>query len=380
MNLTSAKSQKAEDKPISFVLESASGAMKSVSLFIRPEDMSITFPSRMSVNQTLGGAWVDTFGEGLQQTTISGTTGWRTAPDGKDGIDRLIELKAEFFTKWHDLRAAAIKAGTDPNEIKLRFVDTLNRYSRVIVPQVFEVRRSKSRPLLSMYRFSFTAVANPKNLTIASAIASALSASDPSGFGLNSLLASLNSIRGYIASAKNFINTQILAPVTEFMIMSNRLLTAVQATISDGLSLAVPLINLARSVAQTGLNVFRTLAAIAGIPGQVKATLMQVASAYSNIFCVLRNALKAPKTYENYGGLYGASNCSSTFGGAPPSRYASVNPFFSVVAPSSTGAGVSTEATAAMNAVTKSDVVLSPMSVQQLGTNLTTINAGISLT
>lgn len=376
MNLTPAKSQKAEDKPISFVLESAGGTMKSVSLFIRPEDLSISFPSRVSVNQTLGGAWVDSFGEGLQSTTISGTTGWRSAPNGKDGVDRLIELKAEFFSKWHELRAAAVKAGTDPNEVKLRYVDTLNRYSRVIVPQVFEVRRSKSRPLLCMYRFSFTAVANPK--TVASAVKSAFGL-DPSGFGLGSLLSSLNTLRGYINSVKNFVNTQILGPVKAFMNMSHQLLTAVQSTIAAGVSLAGSVISVARAVAQVGVNVFRTLAAIAGIPALVKATLMQVASAYSNIFCVLKNALKTPKTYENYTSLYGASNCSSTAGGSPASQYANVNAFYAVAPSTSSGTAVSTQATSAMNAIIKSDVVLSPMSVQQLGTNLTTINAGVAL-
>ncbi len=374
-NLTSAKSQKAEDKPISFVLQSADGSMKSVSLFIRPEDMSIVFPSRMSVNQTLGGAWIDAFGEGLQQATISGTTGWHTAPDGKDGIDRLIQLKNEFFTKWHDLRAAAIKAGNDPNKVKLRFVDNLNRYSRVIAPGVFEVRRSKSRPLLAMYRFSFTAVANPK---AAAAVKSALSL-DPSGFGLSSLLSSLNTIKGYINSAKTFINTQILAPVKAFMNMSHQLLTAVQSTIAAGVSLAGSVISVARAIAQTGVNIFRTLASVAGIPALMKATLMQVASAYSNIFCVLKNALKAPKTYENYTSLYGASNCSSTSGGSPASQYANVNAFYSVAPAASTYPSVSTEAMSSMNAIIKSDVVLAPMTVQQIGAGVATINAGVKL-
>lgn len=376
MNITPSKSQKAEDRPISFVLESPGGAMKSVSLFIRPEDLSISFPSRISVNQTLGGAWIDSFGEGLSQTTISGTTGWRTAPDGKDGINRMAELKSEFFTKWHDLRAAAIKAGTDPNEVKLRFVDTLNHYSRVVVPQGFEIRRSKSRPLLSMYRFSFVAVAKPKPAAVA--VNSALGGADPSGFGFASLLSSLNTIRGYINSAKNFVNTQILGPVKAFMNMSHQLLTAVKDTIAAGVSLAGSVISVARAVAQVGVNVFRTLAAIANIPALVKATLMQVASAYSNIFCVLKNALKAPKTYENYKGLYGASNCSSTSGGSPASQYANTNAFYAVSPSTKSGVTVSTQANSAINSMAKSDVVLSPMSVQQVGASLSSINAGVS--
>lgn len=375
-NLTTPKTQKAEDRPISFVLENKGRVVVETMLFIRPEDMSRSYPSRTSVNQTLGGAFIDSFGEGLEQTTISGITGWRAGPDGKDGIDRMIDMRANIYTQWHTLRAAAIKAGTDPNEVKLRYSDTLNRYTRVVVPQVFEIRRNKSRPLLSTYRISLTAVFNPKTKYT---YGSSAGVADPSGFGLSSLLSSLNTINGYINTAKNFVNTQILGPVKGFMTMSHQLLSAVQSTIANGVSLGASVIAVARAVAQTGVNVFRTLAAIAGIPALAKATLMQVASAYSNIFCVLKNALKAPKTYENYTGLYGASNCSSTNGGSPASAYAGVNPFYSVAPAASSKTAVSTQANASLNAVIRSDVVLSPMSVTQIGNHLTTINAGVQL-
>lgn len=381
MNLSPAKSQKAEDCPISFILDDQSGGDSSPiekRLFIRPADMTRTYPSRMSVNQTMDGGWIDSFGKGLEQTTISGTLGWRTGPDGKDGLERTIDLRNTIYDTWHRRRADAVARGANPNDVKLVFVDTLNGYAKNVAIQVFEIKRNKSSPLQSFYRISFTAVSNADDLLITLLNApDGVSATDPSGFGLSSLTSSLNEINGYIASAKSFINSNILAPVTGFMNLSHQVLTAVQSTISNGLSVAVPLINVARSIAQTGVNVFRTLAAVANIPAQIRSTLMQVAAAYSNIFCVLKNSLKTPRSYENYGGLYGASNCSSTFGGSPPSQYAGQNPFYKVVPESTSTTGVSSAASSAMSSIIKSDVVLNPMSNQDMAAKLTAINTGV---
>src|SRR3546814_1488395 len=83
--------------------------------------------------------------------------------------------------------------------------------------------------------------------------------------------------------------------------------------------------------AQAGVNLFRTVAAVANLPSQIRSRLMQVAGAYSNIYCVLRNALRQQLFYEDYNPLFGASNCSSTSGGRPISSLAGKNPFYSVV-------------------------------------------------
>ena len=104
-------SQKAEDCPISFILDdqSGGGGLDSVTLYIRPEDMTRVHPSRLSVNQTLDGAWIDSFGEGLEKTTISGILGWRTGADGKDGATRLQEMREKVYHAWHTRRKAAIE-------------------------------------------------------------------------------------------------------------------------------------------------------------------------------------------------------------------------------------------------------------------------------
>lgn len=373
MTLSPAKSQKAEDTPISFVLDSKGAPVEEYVLFIRPEDISRTYPSRMSVNQTLGGAWLDSFGEGLETTTMSGITGWRTGPDGLDGIERIVTMRSKVYVRWHALRAEAIARGDNPDDVKLRIVDTLNRYTRVIAPQVFEIRRSKSRPLLASYRIQFTALAK----ATASTGLAGLGGFDPSGFGLSSLTSSISTITGAINSIKNFVNGAILGPVRSFLGLANTVLSKVTSVINAGKSITGALIGVARDIAHVGTNLFRTLAAIASTPMQIKAELMRVGSAFSNALCVLKNALRPVPTYEDYQAVHGSSNCSSTSGGLPPSIYANTNVFNAVSPPPVTPVSVSPAANSAMKAMITTDVVFSPLPVSTLSSMLTDINTGV---
>jgi hypothetical protein len=381
MNLSPAKSQKAEDRPISFILDARGGDADEVTLFIRPEEMSRNHPSRTSVNQTLGGAWIDSFGEGLESTTLSGTLGWRTGPDGQDGGDRLIEMREKTYHQWHKLRQEAVDRGDDPNDVKLRFVDALNSYSSVIVPLAFEIRRNKSRPLLASYRISFISVGKAGVPGAISGLFGGLGGlfGGAQGLGLDSLFSSLGEINSAINKARNFVDKTILGPVTDFMRLSSSVFTSVHSTIQNGLSLADPFVLVARNLAQTGMNVFRTMAAVTSIPSQVKAELMQVAGAYSNAFCVLHNALKKTPTYEDYNPLYGASNCSSTSGGSPPSVYAGQNPFYAISPSSGGGVGVSPVASAAMYKLSHQDVVLAPLPLPVIGATLSEVNNGVAV-
>ena len=251
---------------------------------------------------------------------------------------------------------------------------------RVVAPDVFEIKRNKSRPLLGSYRIAFTAVGGS---TIAgvklTASGSSLPGLDPSGFGLDSLMTSINSITKAINGVTAWVNKTILAPVQSFMRLTSRLLTTVHTLINSGQALAGSLINVVRAVTQVGMNVFRTLSAVIGIPAAAKAALMGVASSFSNAFCVLRNALRSIATYEDYNNLYGSSNCSSTAGGSPPSPYLGTNAFFAVTPQVTRTIGVSVPASASLSALSKSDTVLAPMTPFQIGSELSTINSGVTL-
>lgn len=152
--------QKADVRPISFTLQNqGGGGTISMDLVIRPEDLNRTEPSRLSTIQTLGGAWADNFGRGIGTVTIAGHTGW--GQGGRpNGLGVFLALHDLVYTRWHAARAAAVDAGRDPDSVKLIFADALDEFVWVVAPQVFTLRRNKSRPLLSQYNIVLTWLAD----------------------------------------------------------------------------------------------------------------------------------------------------------------------------------------------------------------------------
>lgn len=134
-------------------------------LHTRPEDISYTHPTRATVIQTLGGAWVDDFGEGLTDIVLSGHTGWHYAPDlrgegnSKDGLTWMHELRHHLFEVYHERRLAAAQDGRDPDTVRLIFADTLNQAAYWVYPVSLQVRKHKSRPLLYQYQLRLIGLA-----------------------------------------------------------------------------------------------------------------------------------------------------------------------------------------------------------------------------
>lgn len=128
-------------------------------LFARPEEITYTHPTRATVIQTLGGAFVDDFGEGITDIVINGHTGWYYAPDfnnalgdSLDGLGKMHDLRYYFFQVYHDQRMAAAKQGRSPDEINLYFFDHLHDAAYRVYPLSLQVRKQKSRPLLYQYQ------------------------------------------------------------------------------------------------------------------------------------------------------------------------------------------------------------------------------------
>jgi len=387
MNLAPPSSQKASERPISFLL-SGGGASASVDLVIRPEDLSRTDVSRLSVQQTLGeSAWADNFGPGLPSITISGHTGWRrTESSNDDGLARFTALHSTVFSQWHSRRKQMASTGQDPDNVRLIFVDTLDGIAEVVAPLNFALRRSKSRPLLAQYQLAMTVLNQPiDGPPISLGLAAGylgrsgdLGAGVLEGLGIESLTASIDRITGYIDQIRAGIDSTLLAPVRSFMYQTARLYGSVRGLISAGSSIAGSVIRIAQTVTQAGVNVFRTLAAVASIPQLAKQQLMSIAGAYSNILCVLRNALRQQRYYQDYSDVYGSSNCSSTAGGRPISSLAGENPFYRMV-PTSQPLPVTMtpSAQSSVLAMASSDPVLAPMSTASLGANLTNVQGGM---
>ena len=399
MNLAPPSSQKAADRPISFVLDDQAFGSPPVSidLVIRPEDLSRTDPSRINVQQTLGGAWADNFGPGIANITISGHTGWRRTEigygDGGDGLQRFQQLYAGVYTVWHEKRRAAADAGIDPDRVQMIFADALNDFSGVVAITNFNLKRSRSRPLLAMYQINMLVLNRDidqaayfqygkggKGLGYLIRSGSGANAGLLEAAGLDSMSASVSEIVAQVRSVQASVDCTLLAPVQHFMFQTARLYGQVRGAIAEGNALAASLVSVAQMTARSGINLFRTLAAVASIPQQAKNQLMTIAGAYSNIFCVLRNALQQQIYYEDYAGLYGASNCSSTAGGRPASSLAGENPFYKVVPTMDPLPLVATaQADAGMKALLNSDPVLAPMPSGDMAAALSAIQAGFEV-
>lgn len=127
--------------------------------FTRPEDITYAYPTRATVIQTLGGAWVDDFGEGLTDITINGHTGWHCAPDlngglnSQDGMVKMHDLRYYCFEIYHAQRMLAAQLSQEPDAgATLFWIDTLHETAYEVYPLALQVRKHKSRPLLYQYQ------------------------------------------------------------------------------------------------------------------------------------------------------------------------------------------------------------------------------------
>jgi len=334
-------SQKAGARPISFVLDDRAGGSGPswVPLVIRPEDLTRTEPARVATHQTLGRdviGWSDHFGAGLPNITISGHTGWRQHSSYGDGAREFERLNQLVARDYPDAKQRAIDTGRDPGLVRLIFVDNLNNAVWTVEPTTFVLRRSKSRPLLYQYNIVMNAID-----TRASAPVMDLPFLGDAAAGMNALDRVLGQLGGFSSNVEGWVNDALRgvehgwAPiggtVREFMDVSNRVFSAVDRTaraINGGISgVGNILIGTAGDLAMIGTNVFRSISAVASIPYNLQHTIGRVASSYQEAYCIFRNSLRPRRVYDDYGDLFGASNCSSTTGGRPFSAFSDTNVF-----------------------------------------------------
>lgn len=385
MSLAPPSSQSANERPIAFLLTDDRGEQlaEPITLSIRPESLTRQDPSRIAVQQTLGGAWADSFGAGLAAITISGHTGWRrnvgSSPQssGRDGVERFLALRETVFSRWHDERDQRIRSGQDPSGVQLIFSDALDRFGAVVAPQSFVLQRSRSRPLLMQYQISMTVLTDNVGFR-----AGAFNFADPASdilmsLGLDSLAVTVSRIESYAGQLTRLIDTRIGLPAAEFMRTTAAVYRRVETAARSVNGVASSLIGVARTLSAAGMNVFRTIGAVVSLPQRALALVGQVATAYSNAFCLLRNAVRRLPEYDDYSDLYGASNCSSVSGGRGLSIYASSNTLAAVApAPAPSAVLLTPSAEAALQSMARADVVLAPPSLTSLLSSLQTVNLG----
>ncbi len=328
-------SQKAGVRPISFLLQDLSNGndLTDVQLVIRPEDLTRVEPHRGNVQQTFGGAWLDSFGPGVRRVNISGHTGWRGG-QAEDGMAAFKRLNDTVWKAWHEKRRKAIEAGRNPEDIQLIFADLLDDFVYVVSPDSFVLRRNKARPLLMQYQISMTVLSDDldglKGSLMPPAILPGLDISVPEG--LRILREVLGRIRGYATDIASFINGTLGVAARNFMGLTADVFS-VTTEIVDSLKGSFDIvvdstIAVAADLAQAGKNIMSTIAAAEDLPAYVRNRLMEVSGAYSYAFCLLKNAFRSQRQYDDYSDWYGANNCSSLSGGRPQSPLRFENPFY----------------------------------------------------
>ena len=370
-------SQKAGERPISFYLTDASGAATSISLVLRPEDLTRAEPSRLNVQQTLGGAWADNFGPGISTINISGHTGWRGGYS-LDGQALFSQLRDTVFTQWHAKRAAAVANGTSPDDVRLIFADSLDQISVRVAPGQFVLKRNRARPLLMMYQFNMTVlgddVAPPA--TEADGVPS-----DPFFSGLDSLADSLRRGEDFLGQAQGVIQSNFIGPVTGILNVANTAMGKVLNILGGAdrviIGQASQLVSFAGDINMAARNAFYTYNAIVGQGAIASMAVSEVASAFDNAFCVLRNVFRVANLYPDYSDVYGSSNCSSTSGGDPLSPLRLQNAFESIVPIQTSPVAVSPAAQSAISRLRAADPVLAPMTTTDLGNAMSDIGNGV---
>lgn len=372
------KSQKSGERPISFVLttDGSASVLQEYKFVIRPEELSRVDPSRVSVHQTLSGekiGWADSFGPGLPTINISGNTGWRIKYDSGDGLDRMIKLKAQIDA-WHEARQERVNVGMNPDDTRLLFADTLDDFAAEVVPIQFVLRRSKSRPLIAQFNISLTVV-GPVDL--APFLPAPVQPNMPSV--ISGLLGAIRRVTKFLNDVAGWMDQNILDPVRAFAEMTKKIMDEVIRMIRTGVNVVARVIITAREIAQAGMNIARSISAIIDLPLLAKQQISKVATEYSSIFCLIRNALGITPYYDDYSSVYGASNCSSTAGGRPPSIYADTNTFAAIAPGTDSTLTVSGSAQSSLFSLTRTDPVLSPMSQSELLTHTSNVVAGVMI-
>lgn len=380
--MASPSTQKADKRPISFVLEDGrTGETISVPLVIRPEDLTESRPALMTAVQTFNGAFIDNFGPGLTTIQISGHTGWRGG-ETEDGAAAFETLKSGVWSKWHAGQAAAVAAGQSPDVVKLIFVDALDKITAVVAPGAFVLKRNKSRPLLMMYQINMTVIDERIDAPLVDPLNLALDASPNAVVaGVKSLDASTSALGAARSRLKQFVGANFAAPLRDFMGVTDaafgRVLAAVDGVRGVVGEQASQLVSVATDLAMVGRNAAFTYNAVANLADFSSNEVSEIASAYENAFCVLRNTFRRVREYPDYQGLYGASACSSTVGGSPLSAYLGQNPWETVMSGVRSSSLVAPDARANIEVFKAADPVLRPMSVSDMASRLATISSGV---
>ncbi|PWC44271.1 hypothetical protein [Azospirillum sp. TSO22-1] len=367
-------------RKIGFYLEGGEGGVLTWNFTIRPEELIREEPSRLTVQQTLGSAWVDAFDRGVSTITLKGHTGWRGGFSA-DGAAQFENLRSTVFTQWHARRKALAEKGQDPEAVGLYFADTLDRITARVAPKTFTLRRSKDAPLLMRYDVSLLVLNDNAEPTSAKdAITGALF--NPlrwltAKLGLENLVREIGEIIKQVGQAYSAVK-EVVTQVCAFVQSCVRLVLDVIDEVRSGIgNLTAPIFSTVQMVAQAAGNGFGILAT-GESAGAVKGLLMRAASTMNDIACTIANGFETGRTFRSFDDLYGASNCSSTGGGRAWSTYAEAerSPLQEMFPPVASRVSVSTAGRNAIDTLLRDPLTIPSVAASQA---LAVLPSGVKL-
>jgi len=342
---------------IGFYLSGGSGPPSQCYLNIRPETLSRTEPSRLNVQQTLGGAWADSFNIGLSTINMAGHCGWRGS-FLLSGEDMFQALRIACFQGWHDRRKQAITAGKDPSAVTLTLTDDLDNIDQIVAPVSFTLNRSRTSPLLMRYQIQLAVLGDantPKSLF--DSIIAALNNPLRWLAGVTGLGNVLTQMQAFYSDGVNGFGAATAA-VQSFLGTGIGLLTSIQSTAQqlqgDFSGAAAALLSVGQEFSVAAANALSALSLDDTLSSSDLIPAVRLPALFNDANCILSNCFTSDRSFVNYDALLGASSCSSTGGGDPASPYtlAGTNPFADLFSSNSTVlVAVSADASLALTAL-----------------------------
>lgn len=370
-------------RQIGFSLQGAPGGDADFNFGLRPEELTVSEPSRLTAQQTLGGAWADSFDRGIATITLAGHNGWRGGLLSS-GEDLFLQLRATCFTGWHQARADAIAQGQDPDSVLLYFTDSLDDIASIVAPESFTLHRSKTSPLLMRYSIKLL-VLGPADgpESIVDEIINGLS--NPlrwlaAKLGLTQIVAQINR---YVGLGRAVFGAAAAA-ITNFVNVGVQLFTSI-ADIAGQLQgqFSGAILSIGITYATAAATGFAVLADDATLSDSELLPLAQLSSAFVDAACSMSNGFNQIDAFPDYAAMRGASTCSSTGGGDPASVFTVQDvSAFAYVFPSGTPAvQVTDDAAAAMVVLTTQSDPLTLRGQQPAVADLMRrIGAGVAVT
>ncbi len=157
-----------EDRPVLILVLNEMLPVWGHWFFPKPEDLTYSQPVRATPIQTLGGAYVDDFGEGIREINCYGRSSYKHGPLDSLGLGDVLSdvgcgqgeimmksLKDWLIRDFHRLREQNARQGKDPDLYQMFLVDVLNFELWRVFPLSFVLRRNKQSPLLIQYQMRF---------------------------------------------------------------------------------------------------------------------------------------------------------------------------------------------------------------------------------